>query len=271
VSTAESDAQADANEMIRYLTVRPDGERWVGDAPAWFGEYLFGGFLIGQAVHAATRNAPPGKRIHSLHAYFLRPTRAALPLRYRITTLREGRTFVTRSVEAEQSDGPVLSMMCSFSADGDGYEYELPIGRDAPNWDQLPRSARAPGPWLAHDVGPTPPAPDGTRQSTHRHWFRMPGPLPDDPHLHAALIAFATDWTGVGGRPLHLEGDITGMVSLDHAVWFHRPVRADAWHLYDVHSLVNAGGRGVLRATMHDVDRHIVVSAAQEMRLTPVK
>jgi acyl-CoA thioesterase-2 len=98
----------------------------------------------------------------------------------------------------------------------------------------------------------------------------MPGTLPDDPHLHAALIAFATDWTGTGGRPLRLDGDITGMVSLDHAVWFHRPARADAWHLYDVHSLVNAGGRGVLRGTMHDVERHIVASVAQEMRLRPV-
>ena len=99
----------------------------------------------------------------------------------------------------------------------------------------------------------------------------MPGVLPDDPHIHAALVAFATDWTGIGGRPLHLEGDTTGMVSLDHAVWFHRPARADAWHLYDVHSLINTGGRGVLRGTIHDVDRRIAVSVAQEMLLRPIR
>jgi acyl-CoA thioesterase-2 len=264
MSTGEKD-----DETIRFLTVRPEGDHWIGDAPAWFGEYLFGGFLIAQAVYAATRNAPNGTRIHSLHAYFLRPARAAEPLCYRVTTLREGRTFTTRSVEAEQGNAAVYSMTCSFSADTDGYEYELPLGREAPGHDEVRRS-QGPGPWIAADVGPTPPAPDGTRQSTHRHWFRMPGTLPDDPHLHAALIAFATDWTGTGGRPLHLDGDITGMMSLDHAVWFHRPARADAWHLYDVHSLVNAGGRGVLRGTMHDVERHIVVSVAQEMRLRPV-
>ncbi len=271
MTTGADATQAAVDETIRFLTVRPDGERWIGDAPPWFGAYLFGGVVIAQAVHAATHDAPDGKRIHSLHAYFLRPARATLPLHYRVTTLREGRTFATRSIEAEQDGSAVLSMTCSFSADTDGgYEYELRLGRDAPGHDEVPPS-HGPGPWLAADVGPTPPAADGTRQSTHRHWFRMPGALPDDPQLHAALIAFATDWTGTAGRPLHLEGDITGMVSLDHAVWFHRPVRADAWHLYDVHSLVNTGGRGVLRGTMHDVDRHIVVSVAQEMRLRPVE
>ena len=82
--------------------------------------------------------------------------------------------------------------------------------------------------------------------------------------------SFATDWTGTGGRPRHLDGDTTGMVSLDHAMWFHRPARADAWHFYDVHSVVNAGGRGLLRGTMRDTDGRVVISAAQEMRLEPV-
>ena len=97
-----------------------------------------------------------------------------------------------------------------------------------------------------------------------------PVALPDDPHLHAALIAFVTDITGTGGRPLHLEGDVTGMVSIDHAAWFHRPLRADEWLFYDVHSLVNTAGRGVLRGTMYGPDRHVAVSVAQEMLLRPV-
>jgi acyl-CoA thioesterase-2 len=90
--------------------------------------------------------------------------------------------------------------------------------------------------------------------------------LPDDPHLHAALIAFVTDITGTGGRPLHLEGDVTGMVSIDHAAWFHRPLRADEWLFYDVHSLVNTGGRGAPRNDVRP-DRHVAVSVAQEMLL----
>jgi acyl-CoA thioesterase-2 len=100
-------------------------------------------------------------------------------------------------------------------------------------------------------------------------WFRIPSELPDDENVHAALLGFATDWTGVGGRPLDLEHDTTGMVSLDHAAWFHRQARADEWLFYDVHSLVNAGGRGLLRATMRDEAGLVVASVAQEMRLTP--
>jgi acyl-CoA thioesterase-2 len=254
---------------VEFVTVRPEGDGWVGGSPAWFGDYLFGGFVIAQAVYAATRTAPEGRRIHSLHAYFLRPAKTGRPISYRVVSLRDGRSFATRRLEAAQDGTPVLSMTCSFTADTDGYEYELPIGTAVPGPDQLALEP-GPGPWVAAPVGPTPPAPDGTRLSTHRIWFRIPAELPDDPHLHAALIGFATDWTGTGGRPLQLEGDTQGMVSLDHAVWFHRPVRADEWLLYDVHSLVNAGGRGLLRGAMHRPDRRLAVSVAQEMLLRPV-
>jgi acyl-CoA thioesterase-2 len=159
-------------------------------------------------------------------------------------------------------------MACSFTADADGYEYELPLARDVPGPEELP-TAIGPGPWEKAWIGPTDPAPDGTRQSTQRAWFRVARTLPDDPHLHAALVGFASDMTGTGGRPLDLDSDMRGMISLDHAVWFHRELRADEWMLYDVHSLVNTAGRGVLRGTLHDLDRRICGSVAQEMRLYP--
>ena len=128
----------------------------------------------------------------------------------------------------------------------------------------LPSPSRLPaGTETARYLRHVPPAHDGTRESTHRIWFRVPVDLPDDIHLHTALLGFASDWTGVGGRPLHLEGDIGGMVSLDHAAWFHRPARADEWLFYDVHSLVNAGGRGLLRGVMRDRDGNVVISVAQ--------
>jgi acyl-CoA thioesterase-2 len=257
-------------ETLAFLTVRPngdDGGAWVGEAPEWFGDYLFGGFVIAQAIIAATRNAPVGRRLHSMHAYFLRPVVAARAISYQVRRLREGRAFTTRHLDASQDGKPVLDMVCSFTSDTDGYVYDLPGRRDIPSPAEL-AVEQGPGPWVAGDVGPTPPATDGTRESTHRMWFRVPAQLPDDEHLHTALLGFATDWTGIGGRPLHLEGDTTGMVSLDHAAWFHRPARADAWLFYDVHSLVNAGGRGLLRGTMRDPEGRVVVSVAQEMRLT---
>jgi acyl-CoA thioesterase II len=263
-----ADVEAAVQEAIRSITVRADDGGWIGDTPTWFGEHLFGGFVIGQAVHAATRTAPEGRRMHSLHAYFLSAAAVGQPLSFEVEAIRDGRAFATRRVQATQDGSPVLTMMCSFTADTDGYEYELQSGQDVPGPDELSVSA-GPKPWVKATIGPSPPDRDGTRSSTHRMWFRVPGELPDDQHLHAALIAFATDWTETGGRPLQLGGDVDGMVSLDHTVWFHRPVRADEWLLYDVHSLVNAGGRGVLRGTMHRADHSLVVSVAQEMRLRP--
>jgi acyl-CoA thioesterase II len=264
----EPDIESVIAETIEFVTVRPENDGWVGDAPAWFGERLFGGFVLAQGVHAATQAAPEGRRIHSLHGYFLRPVFAGLPLSYRVTPIREGRTFAIRHLEATQDGNAVFTMMFSFTADTEGYEYELPMSDDIPKPDELPASL-GPGPWEVAEVGATPPAPDGYRASTRRAWFRIGRPLPDDRHLHEALIAFVTDMTGTGGRPLHLDGDVTGMVSLDHAAWFHRPLRADEWVLYDVHSLVNTGGRGVLRGSIYGPDGRLAASVAQEMLLRP--
>ncbi len=172
--------------------------------------------------------------------------------------------------------------LCSFTADVDGadtYVYDvagLPDGVGHP--DELPDDPPENDDdhpddwsWETRWLGPTEPLPDGTYESTHRHWFRIPRPLPDDPTLHLALLAYATDWTGHGGRPLALDiDDHTGMLSLDHAAWFHRPARADDWHLMDVQSLVNAGGRGTLRSVIRDLDGRIVASMAQEMLLRPI-
>jgi acyl-CoA thioesterase-2 len=265
----ELDIDAVIAETIEFVTVRADGDGWVGDAPEWFGERLFGGFVLSQAVYAATRAAPEGRRIHSLHGYFLRPVMAGRPLWYRVIPIREGRTFAIHHLEAVQDGSPVFWMMCSFTADTDGYEYELPMSQDVPKPDDLAVSV-GPGPWEVAEVGPTAPAPDGTRTSTRRAWFRVAGSLPDERNLHEALIAFVTDMTGTGGRPLHLDGDVTGMVSVDHAAWFHRPLRADEWLFYDVHSLVNTGGRGLLRGTIHGPDGRLAASVAQEMLLRPV-
>jgi acyl-CoA thioesterase-2 len=268
---ASPDTAAALARMLDFLSVEPIDEtygRWRGQAAEWFGPYLFGGFVIAQAIMVATRSAPTESRLHSLHAYFLRPVRAGIPIDYDVADLRAGRSFTTRRVTGYQDGKPVLEMSASLTADTDGYVYDLPVPEPVPAPDEL-EAEPGPGPWIAAYLGPTPPAEDDTRQSTHRMWFRVPARLPDDVHLHAALLGFATDWTGVGGRPLHLEGDTEGMISLDHAAWFHRPARADQWLFYDVQSLVNAGGRGLLRGVMRDTQGRVVASVSQEMRLIP--
>jgi acyl-CoA thioesterase-2 len=275
VEVADVDRQAveaALAETLRYLTLEPAGAgdgTWVGKSPEWFGEYLFGGFVIAQAIMAGTRDAPAGTRLHSMHAYFLRPVSSKDLTHYQVDDLRAGRSFTARRVQAKQDGTAVLDMSCSFTSDTDGYVYDLPASERVSFPSDL-QVEQGPGPWVARFVGPTPPATDGTRQSTHRMWFRIPADLPDDPHIHAALLGFATDWTGLGGRPLHLEGEIQGMISLDHAAWFHRPMRADSWLFYDVQSLVNAGGRGLLRGVVRDPEGRVVISVAQEMRLIPV-
>lgn len=270
----EFDLEATVAETIELLTVSPNGDgRWQGPVPDWFGDVAFGGFVLGQAIVAATREAPEGRRIHSFHAYFLRPVLASAPVDYELRTVRDGRSFSSRHLTAAQGGKAVLEALCSFTADTDGYVYDLGTSAVIPERDDAAAEpGTGPGPWTAHFLGASEPNDDGTYDSTHRMWFRIPAVLPDDPRLHAALLGFASDWTGVGGRPLLLDGDvgIEGMVSLDHAVWFHRPARADEWLYYDVQSLVNAGGRGLLRAVMRDEAGRVVMSVAQEMKLTPI-
>ena len=262
------------DEYLGLLRHEKDGDAWVGRTPDWFGPVVFGGVGLSITISAACCDAPAGSRLHSLHGHFLRPLQGGREIRFENEVVKAGRAFNLHRTTASQDGKPVIVMTCSFTADTDGYVYDLsgvPDGVRHP--DELPDpddDNREIGPWDVRWLGPTDPRPDGTREATHRHWFRMPRDLGDDPHLHAALLGHATDWTGIGGRPLHLEGDTTGMISLDHAAWFHRPARADQWLLQDVQSLVNAGGRGTLRGVIRDADGHIVASMAQEMLLQPV-
>ncbi|MET0904041.1 MAG: acyl-CoA thioesterase domain-containing protein [Acidimicrobiales bacterium] len=267
--------QAAIDEFLALLQHSRQGDAWVGQTPDWFGPVVFGGVGLALTISAACGDAPEGSRLHSVHAHFLRPVLGGRDIVFRREVVKAGRTVNLHQVTAAQDDKAVITMTCSFTADTDGYVYDLSgIPDDLPMPDALPEPDHPEhgiGPWDTRWLGPSPLRPDGTREATHRHWFRLPRRLDDDPRLHAALLGYATDWTGIGGRPLHLDGDTTGMVSLDHAAWFHRPARADEWHLQDVQSLVNAGGRGTLRGVIRNQQGVIVASMAQEMLLRPVE
>ena len=264
--------QEEVDDLVGLLRHERSGDgSWVGRTPDGWGPVVFGGIGLALTIRAACGDAPEGSRLHSLHAHFLRPIRGDADICFRTEVVKQGRTFNLHRVTAEQDGKAALSMTCSFTADTEGgYEYDhgsLPAGAGLPDASGDPREDD--GPWDVRWLGPTPMRSDGTREATHRHWFRIARPLPDDVHLHTALLGYATDWTGIGGRPLDLEGDTTGMISLDHAAWFHRPPKVDEWHLQDVHSLVNAGGRGTLRGVIRDVGGRVVASLAQEMLLRP--
>lgn len=177
-------------EMLAFLTLTPaegDGH-WSGPGSSWGGQVTFGGLVIAQAIMAATREVPEGTRLHSLHAYFLRPVATGQRVDYQVDRLRAGRSFTAGRLRATQSAKATLDMSFSLTADGPGYVYDLPANTAISPPQSLPPED-GPGPWEAAWAGPSALRPDGTRESTHRAWYRIPLDLPDDVHLHTASSA----------------------------------------------------------------------------------
>jgi acyl-CoA thioesterase-2 len=279
VTDRAAQQQAAIDELLAALRHERRGDTWVGHTPDWYGPVVFGGIGLALTISAACCDAPAGTRLASIHGHFLRPVQGGREIVFTNDVVKSGRTLSVHRTTASHDGKTAIELTCSFTSDTDGdvYVYDvsgipddvaMPDECTEPEWDG--RGDDEIGPWDARWLGPSLERSDGTREATHRHWFRLPRALEDDPHLHAALLGYATDWTGIGGRPLHLDGDTNGMISLDHAAWFHRPARADEWLLQDVQCLVNAGGRGTLRGVIRNTDGRIVASMAQEMLLRPV-
>ncbi|MEY2469291.1 MAG: acyl-CoA thioesterase [Actinomycetota bacterium] len=263
------DAAQEQADCHAFLTGVHAGERpgeWIGEVPDHWTEGMFGGSIIGQSVTALTRDVPEGRRIHSLHGYFVRPTNGGAPIAYAIDSVRDGRNFSTRRFTASQRGKTTFEGIASFTSDIEGYVYDLPHTSAAP-----PQAdgevGYGPGGVEALYLGWTEQRDDGTYESTDRKWFRLSNDIGDDVHLHAAYLGFISDWTGIGSRPLLLswDNDEYGIASLDHAVWFHRPARITDWHFYDLHALVNFGGRSQVRATIRNESGEVVASMAQEL------
>jgi acyl-CoA thioesterase-2 len=244
-----------------------DGQRvFETTSPDWWpGGRTFGGMVVSQSLNAAMRTVPEGLDLHSLHAYFLRPSIPGVPSRHLVDTVRDGRSFTTREVITEVEGKPVFRMMCQFHAAEEGDEYQLVMAPDIPPPDRL-EDPEFGFPFEMRELGPTDQREDGTFLSTRRVWFRTSEQLSDDPIVHACLLAYLSDMTGASFRPLSLGtwGAHTD-ASLDHAVWFHRPWRADRWSLFDLQALVNAGGRSTLRGVMYGEDGSLHLSMAQEL------
>jgi acyl-CoA thioesterase-2 len=239
-----------------FLTRSPD---W------WGGERTFGGMVVAQALSAAAQTVAPDLPVHSLHGYFLRPSRPGTPSTHTVHRLRDGRSFSTREVVSEVEGRSAFRMACSFHRVEAGDEYQLPMAGDIPPPDAV-KGSDEPFPFDVRDLGPTGRREDGTYLSTRRCWFRTRQRLPDDPSLHACVLAYLSDMTGAAFRPLSLDswGGYTD-ASLDHAMWFHRPRRADEWNLFDFQALVNANGRSTIRGTMYGEDGVLYLSMAQEL------
>lgn len=226
---------------------------------------LFGGQVAAQALRAATLtvDAPAGgdgveHHPHSLHGYFLRPGLPRRPLILSVDRIRDGRSFTTRRVVAIQDGEAIFALEASFHQDEPAGEFATPMAGDVPGPDDAASEENAftsdsSSPFETRAV--LAPSDDAPFASTRRVWVRTNGSLPDDRALHACVLTYISDMGAVmaARRALRIPWGSGGMAaSLDHALWFHRPIRPDGWVLFDLRPLSNAGSRGLVLGTMHD-------------------
>ena len=234
---------------------------------------LFGGQVAAQALRAATHTVDADHHPHSLHGYFLRPGLPGRRLILHVDRIRDGRSFTTRRVVAVQDGEAIFSLSASFHIDETGGTYQLPRADGIPgpeddvDWVETPfRVGASDSPFEVHELGPEEPDERGVLRSTRRVWLRTRGPLPDDRALHACVLTYISDMGAVfaSRRALRMAWGRGMSASLDHAIWFHRPIRPDQWLLYDLRPLSNGGARGLVLGTMHDLEGVHGVSVTQE-------
>jgi acyl-CoA thioesterase II len=247
---------------------------------------VFGGQVIAQALQAAQRSTP-GRDAHSLHAYFMRAGDDALPIVYRVVRDFEGKSFATRRVIAMQRGQPILNMAASFQAPEGGFHHQDAMPADIPPPDALKSEAEL-RLEVAHevpeamrraflrrtspiDIRPLYPRSwfsPAAREPVNYSWFRCVAPLGDDPVLHRAVLAYASDMAlmATSMMPHGVNWMTPGMqtASLDHALWLHEPFRADGWLLYATDSPWAGHARGMNRGRIFTADGRLVASVAQE-------
>jgi acyl-CoA thioesterase-2 len=255
-----------------------------GRSPEERQQRVFGGQVAGQALVAAGRTVPEDRHVHSLHAYFIRPGDPSVPLVYTVDRVRDGRSFTTRRVSAVQHGKVIFTLSASFQILEDGPSHQAPMP-DVPGPETLPtyreRLEKVFGPMADefHRRRPvdlrhiTPLSWEAARDPSltgpeSKVWLRVDGELPDDPLLHVCLMTYASDMTLLDTVLLNhglAWGDKKTMgASLDHAMWFHRPFRADQWLLYAQDTPNASGARGLARGEVFTREGELVVSVVQE-------
>lgn len=247
-------------------------------------ERVFGGQVLAQALQAANQTVED-RLVHSLHAYFLRAGDHEAPIVYNVDRSRDGRSFTARRVVAIQHGRPIFTLAASFQLEQDGVEHQFEMA-DVPGPEAARESpiippeqlAAAPqklrrwftrfGPFEFHPVVDQDPFEPVPRPPFKQFWFRLKGELDVDQATHRALLAYASDFHLIGTATLPhgmslMKGNVA-MASLDHAMWFHRPVQVDDWLFYDCDSPSASGSRGLARGMIFNREGELVASTAQE-------
>lgn len=272
-----TDSEANVRAVTRLVEIldleRIDEDHFRAETDQEEGR-LFGGLILAQAVVAAGKTVASGG-IHSLHAYFLRAGKPATPVEYGVERIREGRTFFTRRVTAYQGGDAIFEASVGFTLpeDGIGHQEQMPEAPDPETqpawWDSLEmpappmRRRRWISPIEIRSAGRAGAGGDGSLP--HRAvWVRTYAPLPEDPLIHAAAMAYMSDSGFVGTVANHYRMWNPGTASLDHSIWWHYPPRFDDWLLYVNQSPAGHAARAVIFGGVWDRTGRRVASVAQE-------
>jgi acyl-CoA thioesterase-2 len=272
-------------DLLSILDLEPlEQNLFRGQSPKSGWQRVFGGQVVGQALVAASRTVE-GRHPHSLHCYFMLPGDPKVPIIYEVDRIRDGRSFTTRRVVAIQHGQAIFAMSASYHAEEPGFDHQAPMP-DVPGPDDLPSEQE-----VKAELVPLMPEPMRTYYTRERPieirpveikrymsrdpmapqfhvWIRTTGKLPDIPAIHQCVLAYASDMTLLDtslvphGRTV-FEPTIQP-ASLDHALWFHRPFRADEWLLYAQDTPSAGGARGFSRGLIFKQDGTLVASVAQE-------
>jgi len=225
---------------------------------------LYGGQVAAQALRAAGMTVTPERLPHSLHGYFLRRGLTDRPVIYHVDRDRDGGSFSARHVRAVQDGDVIFSMLASFHERETSPLFDAVATRGGAPPGTLP--AR-PSPLLveAREITPTRIA-DGQVRHSDRLWVRAMSPLPDDPFVHACALTYVSD-LGSGFGQVDVEGLPAGGPSIDHSLWFHEPIRADAWMLLELWPMKAASARGVYGGSLRSEDGTLGAVVTQEMLL----
>nr|WP_206323918.1 acyl-CoA thioesterase II [Streptomyces sp. HNM0574] len=257
-----------------------------GRSPQESLQRVFGGQVAGQALVAAGRTTEAGRPVHSLHSYFLRPGIPGVPIVYQVERVRDGRSFTTRRVTAVQEGRTIFNLTASFHQPESGFEHQVrmpdvPAPESLPSLPdelrshlgELPESLERMERRMAFDIRYVERlkwSEEELRDVEPRSgvWMRVTGSLGDDPLVHTCALTYASDMTLLDAvripvEPLWGERGFD-MASLDHAMWFHRPFRADEWFLYQQESPIATGARGLARGQIFDRQGRLIVSVMQE-------
>ncbi len=277
--------QAEVDALIELLDLEPiEEDIFRGVSPQEDRQRVFGGQVAGQALVAATRTVED-RSVHSLQAYFIRPGDVAAPLVYLVERVRDGRSFTTRRVTAIQHGQPIFAMSASFHKEEEGFEHQtdLPAGIPDPEelepfvWDGFPvdDQGRMIRPIELRYVTGSPAERGQSREPRLRVWLRATGTLPENPVLHTCMFTYASDMTvlDTATKALPVRGNEIDIqaASLDHAMWFHRPLRMDDWIFLDQVSHSASNARGLAWGTAWNRTGELVASVVQEGLIRPLR